>query len=662
MNGVIGMADILNETKLSDEQRDMLATVRTSARSLLSIINDILDFSKIEAGRMELAPVETSICSVVEGVAETLFEVAKEKDVELHVYVDPVIPAQIICDKFRIRQVLLNIVGNAIKFSGTQADKLGEVCIRVTPAGESADGALLIDYEVADNGIGMSPADRKKLFKPFSQVDGEATTRRFGGTGLGLSISKRLVDLMDGDITVESTAGEGSTFKVTVPHGTVETAAPSNDSDLSGVKVLVLSGRKEVRTTLDKYATHWLADVETADTPEALIALAEQSVKRGQRIDVVVFGVDVPEPARLAVMEKLNRHDGLSDTNFVLLRSGRRHTVRQLGERTVETDAYPLLRAVYVTAIAVAAGRASPEIKVTEATKSFKGVIAPTVEMAEKTGQLILVAEDDPTNRRVIGQQLRLLGYAAEFAKDGKEAFLRLPSKPYAVLLTDCHMPEMDGYQLTTAIRAAEKDTGLHIPIIALTANALQGERQKCLALGMDDFLTKPTELHDLKATLKKWMPSARESASEAVMAPSPGRENAGATPEGIGQMPPNTPDEPYPSAETADGKVLDQSALARLIGDDPALILTFLKEFVSPAARDLSRIETAFAARSASDIAAVAHRLKSSSRSIGAETLADLCTELEPAGNTEAWATIEICVARLPATFTALESRIEAL
>jgi CheY-like chemotaxis protein len=366
MNGVIGMADLLRDSPLSDSQQDCVETIRESSYALLTIIDDILDFSKIEAGRMELELTRVDPGLIVQRVCNTLAAAADKAGVELQTRIGPDLPAAVLADPVRLRQVLLNLAANAIKFSGKNEQRPGRVVVSIGAAAASGDSVDL-HFTVQDNGIGMTPQEIDRLFKPFTQAE-SSTTRRFGGTGLGLSICKQLTDLMHGTIGIQSEPGAGSTFSVTVP-------------------------------------------VRIARDPP------------------VGSGVPAPRAERAGAW----REGGAADAQ-----------------------------------------------------------------------RRILVVEDNELNQRVTMRQLRACGFDADLAIDGRAAVDRWRDGRYALILTDLHMPEMDGYDLAREIRRSEGE-GRRVPIVAFTANAVKGETENCLAAGMDDCLTKPVRLPDLKAMLKKW-------------------------------------------------------------------------------------------------------------------------------------------------------------
>jgi signal transduction histidine kinase/CheY-like chemotaxis protein len=503
MNGVIGMVEVLFHSDLPEHEADAVRTIRTSAFALLGIIDDVLDFSKIEAGRLELERAVVALPELIESVCATLLPVALAKDVELSVFVSPQLPAQIWSDPTRLRQVLFNLAGNAIKFSVGRPQRRGRVAIRAEVAPGLPPRLVL---RIADNGIGIGPETQAQLFTPFTQAEA-STTRRFGGTGLGLTIIKRLTVLMQGDIQVQSALGEGSTFIVTLPADIVEGSTESASLDLTGVECVVV-GRGDKVDDLRVYLEHAGAQVHVAADIRA-------GVRRAATLaaPVVVQAVwrDNQSPALLR--EAFAAVPGVA---HVLVARGRHWEARQPVPGIVAVDGNCLRRSDLLRAVAVAAGRVSarPRREPADTGLGDGSAARPTLAEAREQGRLILIAEDDIVNQKVIRSQIEMLGYAAEIADNGAEALRLWLDGHYALLLTDLHMPEMDGYALAQAIRRHESARALsgdaRMPILALTANALSGEAIRARAAGMDEYLTKPMPLQQLKAALLRWLPVDR--------------------------------------------------------------------------------------------------------------------------------------------------------
>ncbi|MDP1647813.1 MAG: response regulator [Rubrivivax sp.] len=631
MNGVVGMVDVLLHSRLSEHQADLVGTIRESANALLGIIDDILDFSKIEAGRMELDRMPVCVADLVEGLCNSLVPVATRKGVELTVFVSPDIPERILSDDVRLRQVLYNLLGNAIKFSSGRPGRQGHVSIRAT----LADAApLQLVLSIADNGIGIAPETMKALFKPFTQAE-ISTTRRFGGTGLGLAICKRLVDLMKGEIAVASMPGKGSTFTVTLPFEPAAEQPERALPDLSGLGCIVLESPTLQAGDLRTYLEHAGAKV-------CLAADAETAVRAAAQLPAPA--VTILEAERGAVpVALLSTLSAVPDIRYLLITRGRRLRCRVVDANTISMDGDALRRLTLLRAVAVAAGRASPEIFHDRPEEPLAGEIEqPTIAEARAQDRLILIAEDDDINQRVILRQLELLGYAAEVASTGTEAVRLWHEGRYALLLTDLHMPEMDGYTLAETIRREEAGRS-RMPIVVLTANALRGEAHRAHASGIDDYLTKPVQLHLLRTTLEKWLPHTGGNKTGENKASDVPAEHGGAQPRPA--FPP-----------------VDISVLQSMVGDDRATVHEFLADYLASARRLAGEMRAALAAGNTRYVCSIAHKLKSSSRSVGAMALGDLCAELENFGKTGNKTAIAQGMAQFETALAQVEAVISAL
>ena len=509
MFGVIGTTDLLLQSQVNVEQRQMLQTINECGQSLLTIINDILDFSKIEAGKLDLEYIPVSLADIVEGTAEAIFHNADRKGLRLLTFVDPALPRFVTADPVRLRQILINLGGNAIKFT-----EKGKVVIRADRVAGNGENEVTVRFSVIDEGIGIPIDLISDLFGEFTQVE-SSTTRRYGGTGLGLSICRRLAAMMGGEIGVHSTPGEGSEFYLILSFNQYDTPQKdSNVSDLGGLRtLLVIPDALESGIYLE-YLQYWHAEVDVHTTIEDCIDVCRVAANRGQPYDVVVTSSHWPIEKQLDVSEKIMETGELSGTRFVAMQRGRRRRPRLIKKYCISMDVNQLRRADFLSAVAIAAGRESPEINIVprvEEINSEQAAVAPPIDNARADGTLILVAEDNPINSNIIRRQLNMLGYTCDIAEDGKAALDAWRRNDYALLMTDCQMPNMDGYELTRNIREDEKGTGDHALIIAITANALQGDAEKCLAAGMDDYLSKPIETKELKMKLRQWMPIAGE-------------------------------------------------------------------------------------------------------------------------------------------------------
>ncbi len=599
LNGVVSMAEILLQSPLPARDLDAVRTIQGSGHNLLAVIDDILDFSKIEAGRFELEPRDVSIHDVVEELCESLLPLARERDVDLSLFVAPEVPDLVHCDAARVRQILYNLTANSVKFSSGRPAVRGRVQLRVEVVTASP---LRVTLSVTDNGVGMSAETISQLFTSFTQGEG-STTRRFGGTGLGLAITKRLADLMGGSIDVFSTPGSGSAFTVTLPLDTRAVTPSPPRPDLTGVACILIDRSEGVPAgDLQRLLIHAGASVQRV--PDAASAAA--TARRAGTGCIVVY-----EPEDGAGLLDA-AFAGLSGLHHLQLTRGQRARELDVAADVVTVDCDILRARRFILAVAVAAGRASPERYAdgTRAPTPFVRAAPVTVADARAQGRLILVAEDDLTNQKVILQQLELLGYAAEVASDGAEALGRWRAGQYALVLSDLHMPEMDGYALTGAIRRAELP-GHRVPILALTANAVRGEAARAEAAGMDAYLTKPVPLATLMAALSEWLP---------------------ATPSAAAARPAFRISDQVAQAPRDPSTVLQVSVLEQLVGDDPVAVLEVLADFQQSARQLAAEMVAARDAGRLPQVGAAAHKLKSSSRSVGALPLGELCASLEDA------------------------------
>ena len=624
MNGVVGMIDLLWEGELQPDQRKMLGTIRDSAFSLLQIINDILDFSKIEAGKLDLEIIPISLRDIVEGVAETILPNIADKNLRLRIFVDPAIPARLMADQVRLRQILFNLTGNAVKFTSGEEGQPGEVLIGAHCVEKTDDGKMAIRFDIVDSGIGMTEEAVAQLFQPFTQAE-SSTTRRFGGTGLGLSICKNLTDIMGGTIEVSSRQGVGSTFSVTLPLEIAEgDPVEADEPGLEDLKVVVVAREGKGGDFIEAYLDSRGAEFVRREELDGLAETLDGGTGPDGAVEIIVFASVWPADEVGKVMDAVREARPGGNVRFVILTRDRTRKRGMIPPDMVVIEDDPLRRSSFLRGVAMAAGRASPEVDERDPGTIQAVREAPTVAEAEARGELILIAEDNLTNQDVISRQLKLLGYTAEIADDGEQGLAAWETGRYGLILTDCHMPEMDGYEMTQAIRAAEADGGQRIPIIAITANALQGEAERCLAAGMDDYLSKPLEMTKLKRALAKWLGGS----IKATLAAAEDQSDSGVVPdlseavsadEGAGVSSSSVP--------------IDSQALKSVFGDDEETFREILGDFIEPATANVQEITDAADAGDAAAVGAAAHKLKSSSRSVGAYELGDLCFELEKAG-----------------------------
>ncbi len=645
MNGVVGMVDLLTQTEMDSEQIQMLQTVRDSGQSLLTIINDILDFSKIEAGKLDLEAIDTPITDLMETSAQSLAPNAISKNVQIITFIDPEIPRELQLDPVRVRQIIINLGSNAVKFSSE-----GEVVIKAELV-NSEKKKVTVRFSVIDQGIGISEEAQADLFQEFSQAD-SSTTRNYGGTGLGLAISKRLTELMGGTIGVNSELGLGSTFycelPLVVPDSAKKDEKDSGRVDLAGLHVLLVSPSKNYQDVCCHYLQHWKAYVTTIADINSCLSVTQELAEKDKPIDIIAIPFLKDHNKIAAIREQFLHADMMPYPRFAIGDDPRKKSevLRKLPEITMFST-NPLSRAGFVSAVAIAAGRASPEILIQPEAFKIKGGRAPTPGEALEQGKLILLAEDNITNQDVISRQLMRIGYACELANDGKEAYDMWRKKTYALLLTDCHMPEWDGFELTEAIRKDEESTSKRAPIIAITANALQGEAEKCIEGGMDDYMSKPVEMKALQAMLYKWMGDGGIASDEPKPAPDKEVE----------------PDKSSKtSSSTQDNGSINERKLKELFGDDEETFKEILTEFLIPSQSIIGEIHLGFKNRSAKEIQDASHKLKSAAFSCGAEELGELCKALEAAAIEANWAIIDAEVPKIDGLMNLVEEYISQL
>lgn len=493
MNGVIGMSDLLLETELTERQYELANTARMCAESLLTIVNDILDFSKIEAGKLTFEMLDFDLLEVVEGVRDMLASQAMQKNLELISFVAPDVPRRLRGDPGRLRQILLNLLNNAVKFT-----EEGEVLIRVTCGSRAGDGAT-IRFEVRDTGIGISPEAVEHLFQPFQQAD-SSTTRKFGGTGLGLAIGKQLITMMNGEISVDSVLGEGTSFRFTVRLAKQPGAAEPPRSfppELVGARILVVDANATSRAVLCEQIGSWGGRADEVASAEAAIAALRSAVAEGRDYQTALVDAGIPGES---LREALGVDPSLSTLKLLWLTPPHGS---DLDPGLGETE---LLKPVGEQALYHAlVGIGHDEWRPNRLQARSREKVSALPELPEIR---ILVAEDNRVNQKVAVSLLQRIGCEAEVVSNGREALAALDQGSYDVILMDCQMPELDGYEASRAIRAREEASGEGaeaVHIIAMTANAMQGDRQKCLDAGMDDYISKPVRIPELHAALSRY-------------------------------------------------------------------------------------------------------------------------------------------------------------
>jgi len=644
MNGVIGMTGLLLETRLTSEQRKMTETVRISGEALLTIINDILDFSKIESGKLELEdiPFDPQLC--VEEVLDLLAERAASKHLELTSWIFPNVPPTVQGDPGRFRQVLMNLVGNAIKFTES-----GEVSVQVVLESETAHEVVL-QVQVIDTGIGLTPEQQQKLFQPFTQADG-STTRKYGGTGLGLAISKQLVEAMNGTITVISDAGQGSCFSVQMRlHRAAHIQpSPTFSRPLEGLKICCVDDNETNRMVLYHYAHAWGMDAVLAeDGLQGLTLLREQS-RLGSPCDLAILDMNMPEMNGMELAQAIKADPELCHLPLVLLTSSalRGDSARS---REVGFDAYlskPVRKADLHASLEMVMG-GSTHTHDMGASTSHDVSEVEWVSSQSVSGHL-LVVDDHVVNQQLAQMMLERMGHRIDVVGNGLEAIEAVRRIPYDLVFMDCQMPEMDGYEATKNIRNMEKRKrdgqsppsphashltphgNSHIPIVAMTANAMKGDREKCLAAGMDDYISKPIKHEELALLVAKWLP-AQDRAAEVL-------EKENARPTRLEDEKTHRRSEKE-DAELAKTKVQPVEPILppHLIADwreagGSAFVMKLVSQFVLDATTCVEDIQRAVELQCSGDIREAAHGLKGMAANMGLASLTQLSHQLETLG-----------------------------
>ena len=529
MNGVIGMTGVLLDTELTDEQREYAEIVRKSGENLLNLINDILDFSKIEAGKMDMEILDFDMRATIEDTAEMLAVRAADAGLELICLIDAGMPVELKGDPGRVRQIITNLAGNAIKFTHH-----GEVVISAELQSEQ-EGMVTILFKISDTGIGI-PEDRiQAIFTPFAQADG-STTRKYGGTGLGLTICKQLVELMGGEIGVESKDSNGSTFwftlrfeKQAVSHSTqsaeirrgLDTAARK---DFATARFLVVDDNATNRRLLTTLLSKWGCRHEMAEDAHTALSLLHKAAQDQDPFRIALIDQMMPEMDGRELGRRIKTDPVLGKTMMIMLTSlGQRGDANALARIGFAGYlAKPIRQSQLHDCITLVMARALEPETAGDATEDTRGIVTRhTVAESIRHGVRILLAEDNIINQKVAQNILNRLGYKADVVADGKEAIKALELINYDLVLMDCQMPHMDGFEATSIIRDASSRVCNHqVPIVALTANAMKGDKEKCLASGMDDYLSKPVKKENMSDVLVKWLPSGSEPTAKQDLNP----------------------------------------------------------------------------------------------------------------------------------------------
>ncbi|GAC1531280.1 MAG: hypothetical protein NVS3B12_07010 [Acidimicrobiales bacterium] len=593
MNGVIGMLSLVLDGDLSEEQRGFARTGQRSAEALLDVINDILDFSKIEAGKLDIEAIDFDLRTVAEDAMELFAARAQEKGLELVLEMPPATPTWVCSDPGRLRQVLTNLLGNAVKFT-----ERGEIVLRVAATAEDPLHVTLC-FEVTDTGIGIGIESQSTLFDAFTQADA-STTRRYGGTGLGLAICAQIVRLLGGGLTVESDTGAGSTFTFSVEFDKATGPRPQGGDpvDVADLHVLVVDDNTTNRAVLDGYLRSWHISAASAPDAEQALRRWQEATSRGEQFDVAILDLNMPDTDGITLARQLRSQPGADTTKLVLLTSSAQPGERQraLG---AGMDAYltkPVRQSELFDCLVKVMGLGPPPTA---------DHLPAGVDAATTLGR-ILVAEDNEVNQVVASRMLQSLGYLVDVVANGAEALDAVLTTTYDAVFMDCQMPVMDGYRATEEIRRRQP-AGRRTPVIALTAGAMNGDGERCLAAGMDDYVTKPVMRDALRETLSRWTQPSSQLAS--------------------------TPPEPdhFSGDDTA---VLDARVVAELqqLGREGGEIAEVIIIFTRRCAERFDELSRAIDAGDAETVTQVAHSLRGSAATFGANRVAMLCAALEAA------------------------------
>jgi two-component system, sensor histidine kinase and response regulator len=600
MNGVLGMTELLLETGLSPTQRKYAETVQRSGQNLLGIINDLLDFSKIEAGKLELENVDMDLRRTIEDVVELLAERAHSKGLELACSIPANLVTNVKGDPLRLGQILTNLVGNAIKFT-----EQGSVVIRASSVGETAK-KVTMRFEVSDTGVGISAEAQSRIFDEFSQADG-STTRKHGGSGLGLAISKQLVEMMGGSIQVESALGAGSTFSFTSTFekqdAIVEEPRGTPMGMLTGVRALIVESTAVHRGILHAQMSNWGMTNRVAVTPDQALQLLKEGAAHGAPYEIVIIDLGLPGMDSLDLARKIRALADLGTVRVVML-TRRQIDMRNAREAGIDACLSKPVRqtVLYECLVNVMAGQTQEAVAAPLAPEPVS--IAP----ASLRGNILLV-EDNLINQQVALGILQIQGYNVTVVNNGREALDAFTHGRFDLILMDCHMPEMDGFEATREIRELERAAGdaKRVPIVALTANAMAHDREECLNAGMDDHLSKPFSMHTLQDTLDRWI-----------------------------RRPEGRPAPAHPAAAAAAGTagVLDRNVLQQLgkvlTNGKPELLTRVINLYLTESPKIVQKLRLAARASDALEIARSAHSLKSSSANVGARVLSRYCEDIE--------------------------------
>jgi len=644
MNGIIGMTELTLETEITPQQRHYLEMVKTSAQALLSVINDILDFSKVEAGKLDLDPIPFNLRDSLDDSVKVLALRAHQKGLELAYHIPADVPDAVVGDPGRLRQVVVNLLGNAIKFT-----ERGEVVLRVSvvrgpwsvvddlpPAGNNGQGAtdhgpltkgIELHFAVTDTGIGIPPEKQSRIFDPFTQADG-STTRKYGGTGLGLAIAAQLVGMMGGRLWVDSTVGRGSTFHFTVQFGLQQGATgklqAAEPVKLHHLPVLVVDDNATNRQILEETLIGWRMQPTVVEGGRAALAVIKQAKEAGKPFALLLLDNHMPEIDGFTLAERIKQQPELAGAIIMMLTSGGERgdaaRCRELGIAAYLTK--PIKQSELLDAILTVLGASAPS--------AGRPALVTRHSIRESRSRLrILLAEDNAINQALAVSMLEKQGHSVAVAGNGRAALAALEQERFDLVLMDVQMPEMGGFEATTAIREQERATGQHLPIVALTAHAMKGDRERCLAAGMDGYVSKPIQVEELCAAIEGFAPT--EVNTEVHL----------------------------PAGERSE-KVIDRAAFLARINHDGKILKKVAEMFFNLCPRSLSELQAAISSGDAKALERTAHTLKGVVGNFGAKAACEAALRLETIGREsemaaaeEAYPVLEEELARLKLALT---------
>jgi PAS domain S-box-containing protein len=612
MNGIIGMTDLALETRLNRDQREYLGMVKSSAHALLGLINDILDFSKIEAGKLELESIDFSLRDCIGGLLKPLGIRADQKGLELVADIPPDVPDHLVGDPMRLRQILINLTDNAIKFT-----ERGEVVVKVINQA-SPNGESHLHFSIADTGVGIPPEKQAQIFEAFAQADG-STTRTHGGTGLGLSIASHLIHKMHGKIWIESKVGEGTTFHFTARLGVRDTPAPTvkhaDARDLAGLRTLVVDDNAVNRRILREMLVNWRMSPTVVESGQAGLDEMLRAAKSDSAYELVLLDAIMPKMDGFALAEKIKEQPELAGATVMMLSSampaGSTARCATLGIAGLLTK--PVTQSELLDAILIAVSLQAEGGDSRDADTRFGGT-----DLA-RSGLRILVAEDNVVNRAVATGILEKEGHVLVHAANGREAVRAFSDGAFDLILMDVQMPEMDGFEATRRIRELEEATGCHTTIVAMTAHAMAGDRERCLAAGMDDYLSKPVARSELKAALERHRKIQRNGVADSSAKPEPVHLET---------------DSAWSGTSLSEEVLVDIDRLRDVTDNEPARMRRLIDIYLTEAAPMLNELAAAIQAKAGGDVVRLAHKLVGSSISCGVQAFTQPLRELERLGN----------------------------